>query len=483
MLVCLAILGLEGWRDWTEYDKALDDAQVQTANLAHSLKQHAEDTFEMTDYALAAVTEMLQAGGTSREEMEHLHSILVNRVALLPRIREISVYGSEGQWLASSSQELFPDKSSQADSPYFAHHRNNLSRRPYFSPPDRSRPLGQRNTTISRRFTNSNGSFGGIVVATIDPSYFARFYAHFVIGRQGAIVLFAKDGTVISRFPFITQFTGSDPSKVSSIIEQMAPAPSGNNRFVSPLDGIDRITGYDSGDHFPFVVLASVSYDEAIADWRTEVVVRGAGIGLLAGAIGLLGWGLVTQLKRRESAEAKLAVLARTDGLTGLGNRRSFDERLAQEWRRSVREKSSLSLLLIDVDQFKQFNDVYGHQAGDDCLRAIARAVAGIARRPSDLAARYGGEEFVLLLPATAEKGAAQLAEELRSSVEALGLPHSRNEPKCVVTVSVGTATLNPPSGIPSERDNALVMLADHALYDAKRQGRNKVVIAARNAA
>ncbi|QFU16510.1 sensor domain-containing diguanylate cyclase [Microvirga thermotolerans] len=479
ILVCAAILGLEGWRDLTEHEKALEDAEVQMANLARSLRQHAEDTFEMTDYALAAVIDLLQANGTSREAMENLHSVLVNRVSLLPRIREIAVYGPDGSWLASSSQEILPDKSNQGDKGFFVHHRNSLSRRPYFAPPDRSRPLGERITTISRRFSKPDGSFGGVVVAVLDPSYFVRFYSQFDIGKHGSITLLSKDGTLLARVPYLETYPGVEPSRASPIVERLSRSPSGSFRLHSPIDGVSRVLGYDSGSYFPFFVVAGVSRSEALADWRREILVRGTGIGILVGAIGILGWRLVVQSRRRERAEAKLAILARTDGLTGLANRRSFDEQLAKEWYRSVRDRAPLSLVLVDIDRFKQFNDTYGHQAGDDCLRAVARAVRQVARRPADLPARYGGEEIVLLLPATGPEGAAKIAERLRSSVEAMAIPHAGNQPKGVVTVSVGTATLHLKPETAGERCDTLISLADSALYDAKRQGRNRVVMAA----
>jgi diguanylate cyclase (GGDEF) domain len=477
ILVCLAILGLEGWRDWSEHESALEETETQMVNLARSLKQHAEDTFEMTDYALAAVIDLLQADGTSPEALAHLHSILVNRVSLLPRLKEISVYGPDGRWLTSSSQELVPDRTNQSGRDFFIHHRSTLSRRPHFSPPERNRPLGERVMTISRRFSNPDGSFGGVVVAGLDPSYFARFYAQFDIGRNGSISLVSKDGTLLSRVPF-TDFVrdGNSPRMVP--VGRVSSAPSGAFRFVSPIDGVDRVSGYDSGTYFPFMVFAAMSREEALAGWRSDVMHRGIGIGILVGSIALLGWRLVIQSKRREKAEAKLAVLARTDGLTGLANRRCFDEQLAREWHRSVRDRTPLSLVIVDIDRFKQFNDIYGHQAGDNCLRTVAQALGTVAQRPADLAARYGGEEMVLLLPATDAEGAAKVAERLRSAIETLALPHSGNGPKGVVTVSVGTATLHPGPEALGRRCDSLVSLADHALYDAKRQGRNKVVTA-----
>ena len=174
---------------------------------------------------------------------------------------------------------------------------------------------------------------------------------------------------------------------------------------------------------------------------------------------------------RLAEAVHQLSNLAATDGLTGIANRRRLDEVLDQEWRRATRERSDLSLILIDADHFKAFNDRYGHAAGDDCLRSIARVLREAVLRPSDLAARYGGEEFCLLLPATNFGGAREFAERVRAAIESLGHPHA-DSPASVVTVSVGVATMIPPrSGLPT----LLLEAADRALYAAKRAGRNRV--------
>jgi diguanylate cyclase (GGDEF)-like protein len=174
-----------------------------------------------------------------------------------------------------------------------------------------------------------------------------------------------------------------------------------------------------------------------------------------------------------EQANARLAELSMTDGLTGIANRRRFDEALSAEWKRARREGHPVSLILIDVDHFKHYNDTLGHLAGDDCLKRIARTLREHAARPADLVARYGGEEFALLTPENAES-ALRLGELLRDAVFSLALPHP-DAPERRVTISVGVATLVPLGG---ETPADLVLRADEALYAAKRGGRNRVEVA-----
>lgn len=182
----------------------------------------------------------------------------------------------------------------------------------------------------------------------------------------------------------------------------------------------------------------------------------------------------VTAQKEAEQALADamraLSVLATTDALTGIANRRRFDETLHREWRRAMRSGEPVALLMIDADNFKHYNDVYGHHEGDACLRAIAMVLTAHTRRPNDFAARYGGEEFVLILPATDGSGAFEIASRVVDAVQALGLPHVHN-PGRVVTVSVGVAAMTPQRDSPM---SVLIEAADDAMYQAKRGGRNR---------
>jgi diguanylate cyclase (GGDEF)-like protein len=171
-----------------------------------------------------------------------------------------------------------------------------------------------------------------------------------------------------------------------------------------------------------------------------------------------------------EAANRRLTELSQTDSLTLIGNRRAFDLRLQLEWARARRETSSLTLLMLDVDFFKLYNDRYGHPAGDACLVAIAAVIARSARRPADFAGRFGGEEFVALLPDTDETGACDVAERVHAAIRTLALPHEAS-PFRMVSASIGIASLMPQH---REGAGALVENADRALYEAKNGGRNQ---------
>ncbi len=176
-----------------------------------------------------------------------------------------------------------------------------------------------------------------------------------------------------------------------------------------------------------------------------------------------------------KDVEEHLSNLAIHDGLTGIYNRRYFDETLAREWKRTMREKAPLSLIMLDIDYFKKYNDTYGHQAGDECLRQVATTISGALRRPADMVARYGGEEFVVVLPNLKLEDSAKFGETIRAKIEALKMEHKQSDANPFITVSLGIASVVP-SSISSYEE--LVGAADKALYSAKNKGRNRVCVA-----
>jgi len=178
-----------------------------------------------------------------------------------------------------------------------------------------------------------------------------------------------------------------------------------------------------------------------------------------------------------ERSNNELERLSTMDGLTGVANRRHFDETLLSEWQRSIRAETPLSLLFADIDFFKRFNDRYGHQAGDDCLKKVASALRQTVHRPADLVSRYGGEEFVMILPETTDEGALAVAEKVLACIGRLNVPHEASDVADHVTLSIGVATMQPVEGQSSEE---LILAADQSLYRAKELGRNRIEVALR---
>jgi diguanylate cyclase (GGDEF)-like protein len=212
-----------------------------------------------------------------------------------------------------------------------------------------------------------------------------------------------------------------------------------------------------------------------LAGLPAEALASNVTILLLASVIcGIGGYMLEHTLRTGYLEGQLLGEMVDRDGLTGLFNRRAFDRHLEQAWSIARRQRAAMSLLLVDIDHFKPYNDRHGHQAGDDCLQRVAAAVSSVARRPLDMAARYGGEEFVVILYGNDHQSATRLSRGLVDAVRKLRIPHDDSDVGPVVTISVGLATV-----LPAETDRSpqgFIQLADRCLYQAKREGRNRVI-------
>ena len=196
---------------------------------------------------------------------------------------------------------------------------------------------------------------------------------------------------------------------------------------------------------------------------------------LFVNGVGIIGCYQLEHARRRSFLDSRiLGQLAKRDGLTGLYNRRSYDQYVERIWRQSRREEVQLTLILVDIDHFKAFNDRYGHQAGDDALKAVATVIALSAQRPLDFSARYGGEEFALILYGPDDDFGRERAEQLRHSVRNLKIPHVNSDTDQYLTVSVGVALIMPGS---ARSMIGAIQMADEALYQAKEEGRNRVIV------
>ena len=181
---------------------------------------------------------------------------------------------------------------------------------------------------------------------------------------------------------------------------------------------------------------------------------------------------VIRNITERKTVEETLLRLSLLDGLTGIGNRRNFDDTIKYEWSRALRSSSYLALIMIDVDYFKKYNDNYGHQAGDECLKQVSKAIKSRLRRPGDFVARYGGEEFAVILPNTNLESAKFVADSLREKIEKLKIPHEHSEVCDYITISLGVSAINPNGNYSPEN---LISSADQSLYKAKQEGRNTV--------
>lgn len=221
-----------------------------------------------------------------------------------------------------------------------------------------------------------------------------------------------------------------------------------------------------------------LNYQEAerlLNQLTTLIFIVGLFLGLI---ISLLLDKTIRDNHRLRIATQELERLANLDGLTQIANRRCFEAHLQQEWARAVREKNSLTLILCDVDYFRLYNETYGHQAGDDCLRQLALILSRTAKRPGDLAARYGDEEFAVILPNTSTSGGIVVAHSIQDSVAQMGLSHASSDGTSSVSLSFGVATVVPSQELSS---TMLTELSDRALYTAKARGRNQIVCLEQN--
>jgi diguanylate cyclase (GGDEF)-like protein len=329
---------------------------------------------------------------------------------------------------------------------------------------------------------DDNGAFAGVVLATVDLEHIRRILDRFTLGG-GAITVLAADHH-LTRRPLVEGDVGKSAAAVNKVL---GPNASGSGDSRSPIDGVTRLYSFERTKSYPVRVIVAANKAEALYGWSRNCLLQSIWVVVLC--VVLIRGNDYTRkvMRQRRDAEANLrsahaAVaqanrdlerLAQFDELTGLANRRYFNRQLAQTFNQAQRHQRPLSVVMVDVDHFKKYNDRYGHVEGDNCLRAVAGALRSATQRPADFIARYGGEEFIFLLPDTDAAGAAVVAEAARAAVARLQLPHAESE-LGQVSVSLGAAAIVPEV---EDKAEALVTQADEALYDAKRQGRNRVYV------
>lgn len=473
------------WQVWSARQRTLDEIDTSNGNLAQTLNTYAEGVITQSAMLLLGIVERLESEGPTSVHLDRLHHLVDRQQHLLSQLNGLLVVDAQGRWLMSSRGEI-PAGAHSSDRRFFLHHSADDSSSIFIGPPIRSRATGDWVLTISRRFTDGDGQFAGVVVVALGIENFLRLFGKIDIGEQGAISLGTAAGQLLVRHPFREQDIGRDFSGSPNFQRHYAGAMSGAASFASSIDGTVRIYAFRRSERYPIVTTVAVGRYEALRAWRRQALATAGVVLALLAAIAMIGWRLTAAMRLRAQAECSLVsareelieanrqleVLATQDPLTGLANRRRFDEVLEHELRRAVREGSPLALLLVDLDYFKRYNDSYGHVQGDACLQSVARVLLHVAQRPADLAARYGGEELVMVLPQTALAGALSVAQRLLQGISGLGVEHHAS-PLGRVTASIGVAVFEPAHG-PADA-TALVEAADRALYRAKEAGRNRV--------
>lgn len=486
-IVCLSLLAIDFWNSWESRADQLQQMNVATSNLARAMAQQADDAIKKADTVLVGMVERVEQDGTGPAEVARLRRVLSMRVAELPQLDGLHIYDKEGDWVANS-RSTPPENLNNAGREYFVYHRTHADRGPHIGIPVKSRTSGRLLVPVSRRINHADGSFAGVALATIHVDFFSRFYDSLDIGQAGAVALVLENGTMMTRRPYSPEMVGRNMLETELFRAYTAQGPVGMAFIKSAQDGVTRLNSFRRLANYPLFVSAALSKDEILANWWRETLWHSGGVLLLTLIIGFIGWRLVRQFQLQTRTEAELRqardaletlnktlnTLAMEDGLTGLANRRQFDVALDSEYSRAARTASTLALIMMDVDCFKQYNDIYGHAAGDECLQTIGRTIARVAsRRPGDLAARYGGEELAVLLPNTDVAGAVMLAERIRSAVRDLKIEHAGSADG-FVTLSAGVDALSPVAG-KAGQPKELVRAADKALYAAKTGGRNRV--------
>lgn len=455
---------------WDFYRGTVSNTEQQAMNVATLVEQAVARDIELYDLSLHAVRDGIRDAELMAQSPRLRSIALFDRSTTAQGLGALVVLDQDGT-IVADSLSLEPRAGNFADREYFKIHRNAPTDIGlYISRPFRARLQGDIwSISLSRRVTSDDGSFGGIVSGTVKLSYFRDNFEAINLGARSTITLLRDDGVMLTQNTADDSRIGADWRK-AGVFEHLARQPAGTFWSERSMDGTPRAYAYRRVANLPLVVSVGMAQAEVLGPLWQKITILAAVFVFMTASVVVLVMMFVRELKHRVRAEKAQAALARQDALTGLANRLGFEEALSAAWRRGVRTREPVSLLMIDMDYFKLFNDSQGHPEGDRILAEVAHVLTTSIRRPFDIAARYGGEELVVMLPDTPMHGALAIGRLVRHAVETLAIPHPAS-PHGVVTVSVGVATVRP-----DEKDaSTLVTLADSALYAAKRNGRNRV--------
>jgi diguanylate cyclase (GGDEF)-like protein len=454
-----AIVAIVAFTLWQARGDARARAEREGENIVQAIEADVARNIELYDLSLQGLREALATSALAHVVQEVQRLALFDRAASAKYMGSLLALNATGDIIVDS-RSTTPRPINFADRDYFQIQAQRSDIGLYISRPFTSRLWhSEPSIALSRRLPDKDGVFAGIVAGALRLAYFRDLFSRLNVGRRGVITLIRSDGTILMRHPSTGgayDIGGSFNDK--PVFQHILRERSGSFTGRSTISDVYRLRTFTQIGDLPLFVTVSQSFDDIYAEWWRRAIAIGSVTLTLAVTIIVLAAML-------RNAQHELAAVAVTDELTGLANRRCFEQMLLLEWQRAARTNAPLALLMIDVDNFKVFNDQHGHWKADAVLRDFGRLLKSCSERPGDLAARYGGEEFAVILPNTDTRSASVVAERIRVSM----LERAQNVDS--PTVSIGVASLRPR---PDRYAAALLKAADNALYRAKANGRNR---------
>jgi diguanylate cyclase (GGDEF)-like protein len=444
---------------WQAREDAGTRALREGENIVQAIEADVARNIELYDLSLQGLQEALATDAVAHVAQEVQRLALFDRAADAKYMGALYVLNAAADIVLCSRSKTADPRKDLTDRDYFQVHQYRPDIGLYISRPFKGRLERREDRVALSRRLDKDGKFAGIVVGTLRLSYFLDLFSRLNVGQHGVITLARSDGTILMLHPSTGgAYDIGGSFKGMPIFERILRERSGFFTERSTISGVDRLLTFKQIGELPLFVTVSQAIDDVYAEWWHRAIAIGSVTLMLAVTI------IVLAVMFR-SAQRELAAVAVTDGLTGLANRRCFDQTLQVEWQRAARTDTRLALLMIDVDNFKTFNDQHGHWKADEVLKAFGQILKSCSARPGDLAARYGGEEFAVILPNADTTSASMVAERIRVSM----MERAQNVDS--PTVSIGVASVRPR---PDRNAAALIKAADTALYRAKANGRNR---------
>ncbi|MHB9329320.1 sensor domain-containing diguanylate cyclase [Phytobacter ursingii] len=467
--------------------QTINELNINVINLSRTLDTYSEGVIRQGEMIIKTISSMTEIYGIKEPELERIRTLLSDQTTFIEQLNNIVIYDEKGNQILAM-RDIPKGRRNGADRSFFIYHRNNVSKDIFIGPPVISRTTGKWVITISRRLEDDNMTFRGVVVLTLNVENFLETYGKLDMGKNGSISLISDSGTLMIRFPFNENYIGKAFSDSLLFTTYLKKSDSGTATVISRVDNIERIFAFQKNKRYGLVTTVAVSTDEALNSWRHHAEILGAIVIFLIGCAIFSGSYVFKEISRRVqlnkelanakeslmSANAQLKEMASVDSLTGLANRREFDHIFPKTIQTCAKNKKSISLLLIDIDFFKNYNDKYGHLDGDNCLRNVAAIIKQSLAELNAVAARYGGEEFVVILPEAELELAKKIAETITHNIINEKLIHEAS-PFGVVSVSTGVSHAR--AADLDDDGTSLIESADTALYRAKFCGRNQVSV------